>query len=59
MDKVLGIIRHILTFLGGILVARGVIDESTAMEISAAIITIIGVVWSIVDKKQRTGVGNG
>jgi hypothetical protein len=50
-EQFLGIIRHTLTFLGGILLTQGIIDVSLLGEASGAIITLAGVVWSIVSKK--------
>lgn len=50
-EKVIGVLRHILTFAGGFIVAKGYIDESTYLEISGAILTLIGGVWSVVSKK--------
>jgi hypothetical protein len=50
-EQVLGIIRHSLTFLGGILIMKGVVDEATFTEISGAVITLVGGVWSIFIKK--------
>ena len=35
-DQVLGILRHTLTFVGGILITKGLIDETTATEIIRA-----------------------
>jgi hypothetical protein len=52
MDKVLGIIRHVLTFAGGIIVAKGIVDESTYMELSGAVLTLVGGIWSIVAKSK-------
>jgi hypothetical protein len=49
-EQVLGIIRHILTFGGGIAVAKGVLDEGTVTLIVGGAVTIAGTVWSIVDK---------
>jgi hypothetical protein len=49
-DKIKGLIRHILTFLGGYLVTQGIIDEQTLTEIVGAVITIIGFVWSWTEK---------
>lgn len=49
-EQVAGFIRHVLTFLGGFLVARGVLDENTMMEVVSAGVTLIGVVWSFVRK---------
>jgi len=49
-EQVLGIIRHTLTFLGGLLITKGLIDESVLQELSGAVLTLVGGVWSIVDK---------
>jgi hypothetical protein len=51
-EKVLGVVRHILTFTGGILVAKGFIEESVSGELIGSVMTIIGLVWSIVDKNK-------
>jgi hypothetical protein len=50
-EKVLGIVRHTLTFIGGLLIMKGLVDESMANEIIGGIITLAGTIWSIVDKK--------
>jgi len=52
-NQILGIARHILTFVGGFLVVRGKIDESTLTEIVGSVITLAGLVWSVVDKKEK------
>lgn len=49
-NQVLGIIRHALTFIGGILITKGIVDESTYLELSGAAITLIGGIWSVIDK---------
>ncbi len=51
--SILGLIRHLLTFGGGILVAKGVVDEGTATELVGALVTVIGGAWSIYDKMTR------
>jgi len=51
-EKTLGIIRHALTFLGGVLVTQGVIDDSLFAELFGAAMTIIGGVWSVIDKNK-------
>lgn len=51
-QKTLGIIRHALTFLGGVLVTQGVIDDALFAELFGAAMTIIGGVWSVVDKAK-------
>ena len=49
-EQVLGIIRHALTFVGGILVTKGLIDETTVTEIIGGIITLTGTIWSVLAK---------
>jgi hypothetical protein len=49
-EQVLGIIRHILTFGGGIAVAKGVLDEGTVTLIIGGVVSLVVTVWSIVDK---------
>jgi hypothetical protein len=52
-DALLGIARHILTAGGGYLVAKGTIDAVGAEQLVGALITILGVVASVIDKKDR------
>ena len=49
-EQVLGIIRHTLTFVGGIVVAKGLVDESTVTEIIGGVLTLTGAIGSIVAK---------
>jgi hypothetical protein len=51
-EKVLGIVRHTLTFVGGIIVAKGFIQETATEELIGGIMTLVGVLWSIIDKNQ-------
>lgn len=51
-EHILGIVRHILTFAGGIAVAKGMIDAETLAQASGAIITLIGVFWSLRSKSK-------
>jgi hypothetical protein len=50
-EMVLGIIRHALTFAGGVLVAKGLISENAMQELGGSVITLIGGIWSILQKK--------
>lgn len=50
-EQVMGIIRHVFTFVGGILLAKGVASEAAISEVSGAAITLIGAIWSVVSKK--------
>ena len=49
-DQKLGLIRHTLTFVGGILLAKGVIDESTLTDVIASIMVLVGGFWSVAAK---------
>jgi hypothetical protein len=53
LPAILGVVRHLLTFGAGYLVARGFIDESTAEALVGAVLTLIGVGWSIYDKRPH------
>jgi hypothetical protein len=53
LDKTLGFVRHILTFAGGYLVTSGVLTEVTLNTGIGAVATLIGIVWSVIDKKKR------
>ena len=50
-EIMLGIVRHSLTFIGGVLVAKGLLDDGIAAEIIGGIMTMVGGIWSVIDKK--------
>lgn len=51
-----GIVRHVLTGIGGYFVASGTIDAGT-MEIAVgAIVALVGVAWSIWTKAREARV---
>lgn len=50
---VTGLARHLLTAGGGYLVAQGVLDAGTAELAVGALVTLVGVVWSILEKRAR------
>ena len=50
-EQILGIIRHTLTFVGGILVMKGIATEAMTQETIGALMTAVGAVWSIVSHK--------
>ncbi len=50
-EKILGIVRHTLTFVGGALVMKGLVDEYVLTEIVGGFMTLIGTIWSIFEKK--------
>jgi hypothetical protein len=49
-EQVLGIVRHVLTFVGGVVIAKGFLEEGVVAEIIGGTLTVVGAVWSIVDK---------
>lgn len=49
---ILGIIRHVLTGLGGAGVAAGWFTDGMLTEAVSAAVTLAGLVWSIIDKKK-------
>ena len=51
-DRVLGVVRHILTAGGGYLTAKGYVDADGVEQLVGAVITIAGTVWSILSKKD-------
>ena len=55
-EQILGIVRHTLTFIGGIVIARGLVDETLVTECIGGILTLAGAIWSIIDKKAATPV---
>jgi hypothetical protein len=51
-EQLLGILRHSLTFIGGILVTKGLIDETLLIELTGGVIALAGTIWSIVEKNK-------
>jgi hypothetical protein len=51
-EQVIGIIRHSMTFIGGLLLMKGIVDEALLSELTGGIITLVGTIWSIVEKNK-------
>lgn len=51
-EQIKGFIRHTLTLVGGILVAKGIVDEATIAEGVGVAMTVIGYVWSFYEKTE-------
>ena len=49
-SAVIALLRHLLTFIGGTLVAKGLLDTETLQEIIGALITLLSVGWMTIDK---------
>lgn len=52
-DKILSVVRHLLTAVGSILLTKGLLDEAMLEEVVGATITLIGFVWGIWDKRKK------
>ena len=48
----MGLVRHILTAAGGYLVAQGAMDAAAAETLVGASATIVGVLWSVYEKRR-------
>ena len=51
-EQILGLVRHALTFAGGIIVAKGLVSDAMFGEILGVIMTVIGSIWSVVSKNK-------
>lgn len=52
-DIILGLLRHILTIIGGYYVAKGTVDQGAVDTAVGAVTALVGVGWSIHDKASR------
>lgn len=50
---ILGIARHLLTIGGGYLIAQGAVDAAQVETLVGAGVAIVGVVWSIIEKRVK------
>ena len=49
-NTILSILRHGLTFVGGLLVTKGLLSDGTANEVAGALTTTVGLIWGAVDE---------
>lgn len=49
-EQVLGLVRHALTFVGGCMVANGILTEAISADIVGACMALIGTIWSLIIK---------
>jgi hypothetical protein len=56
MDKAkfLGLVRHVLTLAGGLLLAKGYLEENQLNELIGGVLSLFGTGWSIASKKSST-----
>jgi len=51
-DQIGGIVRAIVSAIGGFLVGKGYLDSETALALTGAVVTIAVSVWSVWAKKD-------
>lgn len=52
LEQIYGIVRTGLATIGGILVAKGTIDEETLGLVSGAALSLVTAIWSILSKRK-------
>jgi flagellar motor component MotA len=55
-EQIFGIIRHLLTSVGGVIITNGYMSDGMLTEITGSIIAIVGVIWSVLSKKKEVEV---
>lgn len=50
-EQFLGVVRHVLTAAGGILIAQGLVQDGMWTELTGATLSLVGVLWSFLSKK--------
>jgi hypothetical protein len=51
-ESVWGIVRHILTTVGGALVTNGYVTDAQLETLVGAVVVLAGVTWSVIQKKR-------
>ena len=51
-DQIMGVVRHVLTFGGGFLVAKDWLDAGMLETAVGAVVALVGVAWSAFAKKK-------
>ncbi len=54
-DMVMGLLRHLLTVAGGALAAQGALTTDEATQGAGALLTLIGIAWSVYSKRDGGG----
>ena len=52
-SAIIALLRHLLTFIGGTLVAKGLLDAIALTELIGAIITLVSTGWMLVSKYNK------
>ena len=51
-QQFMGIVRHVATFVAGVAVSKGYLDDQSALEIVGGLVALAGIVWSWTSKKN-------
>jgi hypothetical protein len=51
-DQLLGVVRHSLTFIGGILIMKGIVDDALLNELIGGATALAGAIWSVINKNK-------
>ncbi|MDR2673858.1 MAG: hypothetical protein LBC18_03075 [Opitutaceae bacterium] len=49
-DTILSLVRHLLTLVGGVLAAKGIITEATWTAAAGSVTAGIGAIWGVYDE---------
>ena len=50
-EQVMGLVRHSLTFIGGVLIAKGLANDGQVVEMIGSVVTFVGTIWSVLNKR--------
>ena len=51
-EQTLGIVRHVVTAIGAILMYKGKVDASTWTIVTGSVVGIAAVIWSVTSKQS-------
>lgn len=51
-EQIAGIVRAVVSAVGGYLVGKGLVDSETVVSVAGALATIAAAVWSVASKKK-------
>jgi len=51
-EQTLGIVRHVVTAIGAILIYKGKVDASTWTIVTGSVVGIAAVLWSVTSKQS-------
>jgi len=49
-DLILALVRHTLTFVGGLFIMKGIVDETIVTEVVGSVMSLTSVVWMTIEK---------